>query len=77
MPTVEDVSRILTNMDYDKYNAAVRYIYYLADLPANSVSFENKNETKRSRQVEFVKRTAGKLKVDEQAIEELRMRSMI
>ena len=77
MPTIEDVSKILTNMDNDKYKAAVSYIYYLANIPVSTMSAENEKETQRSKQIEFVNRTAGKIRVDEKAIEDLRMRSMI
>ncbi len=76
MPTVEDVSKILNGMTADKYIAAVSYIYYLANLPLHDVSQENK-DNQRKKQIEFVKRTAGKIVVDEAAIEELRLRSMI
>ena len=77
MPTVEDISRILTNMDRDRYKAAVSYIYYLAEIPASAVTSECEEHTQRSRQIEFVKKTAGKISVDEDAITELRMGSMI
>ena len=52
------------------------YIYYLANLPLHDVSQENK-DNQRKKQIEFVKRTAGKIVVDEAAIEELRLRNMI
>lgn len=82
MPTVEDVSRVLTDMTPEKYIAAVSYIYYLAEKPLSptadsSVTNNTTKELQRKRQIEFVKRTAGKIQVDEEAIEELRMRSMI
>ena len=50
-------------------------IYYLADIPTKSV--DDRKEDRRGKQIEFVKRTAGKIEVDENAVEELRMRSMI
>lgn len=77
MPTVDDVSRILTNMDPDKYSAAVSYIYYLADIPISVVSGRGARKDLRDRQVRFVEKTAGKINVDERAIEDLRMGSMI
>jgi hypothetical protein len=76
MPTIEDVSKVLTGMTSDKYLAAVSYIYYLANMPLQLVP-EKAKETQRKKQIEFVKRTAGKIEVDEKSIEELRMRSMI
>lgn len=77
MPTVDDVSRILTNMDPDKYSAAVSYIYYLADIPISAVSGRVTKNDQRERQKRFAEKTAGKINVDERAIEDLRMRSMI
>ena len=77
MPTVEDISKILTNMDSERYKAAVSYIYYLAEIPVSTVIPAQKENSRRDRQIEFVKRTAGKTKVDAKAIEEIRMRSMI
>lgn len=77
MPTVDDVSRILTNMDPDKYSAAVSYIYYLADIPISAASGRVTKNEQRERQKRFAEKTAGKINVDERAIEDLRMRSMI
>ena len=54
MPTVEDVSKILTNMDSDKYDAAVRFIYYLADMPMQKATYEGKD-----RQIESVDSVDG------------------
>ena len=31
MPTIEDITKILSTMDADSYRAAVKFIYYLAD----------------------------------------------
>ena len=77
MPTVEDITKILTDMDPDKYYAAVSYIYYLAKIPESSTEAVDSKEEQRCRQIKFVERTAGKIQVDEKAIEELRMGSMI
>ncbi len=77
MPTVDDVSRILTNMDPDKYCAAVSYIYYLADIPISAAPSRIVKNDLRDRQIRFAEKTAGKINVDERAIEDLRMRSMI
>ena len=52
MPTIEDVTKILSEMDENSYYAAVRFIY-------------------------FVEETAGKIEVDENAVNNLRMGCMI
>ena len=49
MPTVEDVSKILTNMESDKYDAAVRFIYYLADMPMQKATYEDEDRQIESR----------------------------
>lgn len=71
MPTIEDVTKILSTMDEDSYRAAVKFIYYLAD------DQKKKEKDALQQQQRFVNETAGKITVDEEAINELRMRSMI
>ena len=71
MPTIDDITKVLSDMDENTYSEAVRIIYYLA-----SSSNTPKNE-RMKRQRQFVDETAGKIQVDEDAIMELRMRSMI
>ncbi len=71
MPTIEDVTKILSEMDENSYYAAVRFIYYLA-----SDSYKNQNE-RMIKQKRFVEETAGKIEVDENAVNNLRMGCMI
>ena len=71
MPTIEDVTKILSAMDEESYRAAVKFIYYLADDQK-----KKENDSLKQQQC-FVNETAGKISVDEDAINELRMRSMI
>lgn len=71
MPTIEDITKILSTMDADSYRAAVKYIYYLAD------DQKKKENDALKLQQRFVEETAGKVSVDMDAINELRMRSMI
>lgn len=71
MPTIEDITKILSTMDADSYRAAVKYIYYLAD------DQKKKENDALKLQQRFVDETAGKVSVDMDAINELRMRSMI
>ena len=71
MPTIEDVTKILLTMDEDSYKAAVKFIYYLFD------DQKRKESDNLKLQQQFVQETAGKFSVDEDAINELRMGSMI
>lgn len=71
MPTIEDITKILSTMDADSYRAAVKFIYYLAD------DQKKKENDALKLQQRFVDETAGKVSVDMDAINELRMRSMI
>ena len=70
MPTIDEVTKILSNMDKDTYGAAVRFIYYLASTSQRDNSYiEN--------QKKFISESAGKILIDEEAITNLRMGSMI
>ncbi len=71
MPTIEDVTKVLSDMDENTYSEAVRIIYYLA-----SSSNTSKNE-RMKRQRQFVDETAGKIQVDEDAVMQLRLRNLI
>ena len=71
MPSIDDVAKVLSEMDSETYNAAVHYIFYL----------KNESEKKESEniksQLEFLRETSGKISIDENAVNDLRMRSMI
>ena len=71
MPTIEDLTKILSEMDQDSYRAAVKFIYFLMD------DQQNKEKELLKKQKTFIEETAGKITVDEVAINELRMGSMI
>ena len=71
MPTIEDLTKILSEMDQDSYRAAVKFIYFLMD------DQQNKEKELLKNQKAFIEETAGKITVDEVAINELRMESMI
>ena len=71
MPTIEDVTKLLSTMDEESYRAAVKFIYYLAD------DQKKKENASLKKQQCCGDETAGKICVDEDAINELRMRSMI
>lgn len=70
MPTIDEVTRMLSTMDKDAYGAAVKFIYYLAENSQN-------RKSDRENQIKFINETAGKIMVDEAAINDLRMGSMI
>ena len=70
MPTIEEVTNVLSSMDKEKYSAAVSYIYYLV---ANTQT----GDSTKVNQQRFISETAGKILVDEAAINNLRMGSMI
>ena len=65
MPTIEDLTKILSEMDQDSYRAAVKFIYFLMDDQQNMEKELLKN------QKAFIEETAGKITVDEVAINEL------
>ncbi|MDO4808548.1 MAG: hypothetical protein Q4A04_01080 [Eubacteriales bacterium] len=71
MPSIDDVAKVLSEMDSETYNAAVHFIFYL----------KNEREKKESEnirsQLEFLRETSGKISIDENAVNDLRMRSMI
>ena len=71
MPTIEDVTRVLEKMDSETYGAAVRFIYYLDE--------ESKKREEKSLecQRDFIRETSGKIIIDEDAVNDLRMGSMI
>lgn len=71
MPTIEELTNILSKMDSDSYSAAAKFIYFLLD------DQKNKEENMLMKQQAFIEETAGKISVDEDAINELRMGSMI
>ena len=62
MSAAEEVSKTITE--------------HAPEIPLSDVNGESL-ELQRSNQIEFVKRTRGKIEVDEKAIEELRTESMI
>lgn len=70
MPTIEEITKILANMSQENYGAAVKYIYFLA-------SNQHSNDLGIEGQKKFLEETVGKVEVDEDAINNLRMRSMI
>lgn len=70
MPTLEEVTNVLSSMDKEKYSAAVSFIYYL-------VSNSQSGDSTKVNQQRFIDETAGKISVDEAAINSLRMGSMI
>lgn len=70
MPTADEIMKILTSLPAEKYRAAVAYISFLAGSD-DSVS------VRRRKQIEFVLRTAGRIDVDEEAVMNLRMSSII
>lgn len=65
MPTIEDLTKILSEMDQDSYRAAVKFIYFLMD------DQQNKEKELLKNQKAFIEETAGKITVDEVAINEL------
>lgn len=65
MPTIEDLIKILSEMDQDSYRAAVKFIYFLMD------DQQNKEKELLKNQKAFIEETAGKITVDEVAINEL------
>ena len=70
-PDIEAITRILSNMDSETYGAAVRFIYFL-----DSES-QKKDKNNKNLQEKFIMETSGKISVDEDAVMDLRMRSMI
>ncbi len=70
MPTIEEVIKVLSNMGKEKYSAAVNFIYYL-------VTNSQDRDLSKVDQQRFLNETAGKISVDEMAISNLRMGSMI
>lgn len=71
MPTIEDLTQILSRMDPDSYSAAVKFIYFLVE------DQKIKENDLLNRQKAFIEETVGKISVDEDAIDDLRMGSMI
>jgi hypothetical protein len=69
MPTVDELTKILLKMDPDSYSAAV--IYFLME------DQKVKEDDLMNRQKAFIKETTGKISIDEDAVNELRMGSMI
>lgn len=65
MPTIEDLTKILSEMDQDSYRAAVKFIYFLMD------DQQNKEKELLKNQKAFIEETAGKITVDEVAINEI------
>ena len=65
MPTIEDLTKILSEMDQGSYRAAVKFIYFLMD------DQQNKEKELLKNQKAFIEETAGKITVDEVAINEL------
>lgn len=70
MPTIDEVTKVLSQMDKDTYGVAVKFIYYLAENSQNA-------DSDLEKQKRFINDTAGKISVDETAINDLRMGSMI
>lgn len=70
MPSIEDVTKVLSNMDKETYIAAVKYIYYLAQS-------EGDNGVVMSQQQQFLEDTLGKVEIDENAVNNLRTGCMI
>ena len=71
MPTVDELTKILLKMDPDSYSAAVKFIYFLME------DRKVKEDDLMNRQKAFIKETIGKISIDEDAVNELRMGSMI
>lgn len=71
MPTVDELTKILLKMDSDSYSAAVKFIYFLIE------DQKVKEDDLMNRQKAFIKETTGKISIDEDAVNELRMGSMI
>lgn len=70
MPTLEEVTKMLSNMDKETYRTAVKFICYLLEN-SQAVDFSMVDQKR------FIDETAGKISVDENAIYNLRMESMI
>ena len=62
MPTIEDLTKILSEMDQDSYRAAVKFIYFLMD------DQQNKEKELLKNQKAFIEGTGVKSTVDEVAI---------
>ena len=71
MPTIEDLTKNLSNMDQDSYSAAVKFIYFLME------DQKVKEDDTLKKQKAFVSETAGKISVDEEAVNDLRMGCII
>ena len=71
MPSIDDVAKVLSDMDTETYRAAVHFIFYLKN------ESEKKELQNKKNQMEFLRDTSGKIMVDEKAVIDLRMRSMI
>lgn len=71
MPTIEEVTNVLSRMDSETYSAAVQFIFYLDSEKGRRELLD------RSSQDKFIQETSGKILVDEEAVTELRMGCMI
>ena len=71
MPTVDELTKSLLKMDPDSYSAVVKSIYFLME------DQKVKEDDLMNRQKAFIKETIGKISIDEDAVNELRMGSMI
>lgn len=71
MLTADELTKILLKMDSDSYSAAMKFIYFLME------DQKVKEDDLMNRQKAFIKETAEKISIDEDAVNELRMGSMI
>lgn len=78
-PTVEEVNefqKTLLKMDRETFDLYKQLAYVIITRMPQSTSKDSDSQT-MDKQRQFIKETAGKIQVDEDAINDLRMRSMI
>ena len=71
MPTITEITKLLSEMNEDNYLSAVKYIYFLMADQKKS------DDDKMMSQKKFLEETKGIIDIDENAVKELRMGCMI